>query len=69
MEWTTRARRAVVLSEGVSQGEIEPIHIPEYNMVADPYTKYLVFGVWAMHMHYLLNKPGPLPPRHVAGSA
>ena len=34
-------RRVAVLEEGVSHGIIQPLHINEYDMVADPYTKYL----------------------------
>ena len=61
-------RRALVLTEGVDQGEIEPMHVPEYNMLADPFTKYLTLNVWKRHMHYLLNLEGPLPPRATGGN-
>ena len=44
--------------------EINPIHISEQDMVADPFTKYLVFPVWRRHMWYLLNQLGSAPPRH-----
>jgi len=54
-------RRVAVLEDGVTHGEIEPIHISERDMAADPYTKYLTYGVWARHMHYVLNKMGPMP--------
>ena len=50
-------------------GEIDVLHIPEWNMVADPFTKYLPVSVWRRHMHYLLNRPGPLPPRAVKGKS
>ena len=43
-------------------GIIEVHHIPERDMAADPFTKYLPYNVWARHMHYVLNLPGPLPP-------
>ena len=36
-------------------GAIDPYHIPEYNNLADPFTKYLVYSVWARHMRFLLN--------------
>ena len=55
-------RRAEVLQEGVSNGDLHPIHISERDMCADPMTKYLPQAVWARHMHYMLNKPGPVPP-------
>ena len=48
-------RRIAVLQEGVDLGEIQPIFIPERNMVADPLTKYLTYPVWIRHMAYLLN--------------
>ena len=54
-------RRAAVLEDGVVHGEIEPIHISERDMVADPFTKYLVYMVWVRHMHYALNYDGTLP--------
>ena len=54
-------RRAAVLEDGVVHGEIEPLHISEKDMVADPFTKYLVYGVWIRHMHYALNYSGDLP--------
>lgn len=56
-------RRAAVVQEGVFFTEIVPIHIPEYNMVADPFTKYLPFAVWRRHMWYLLNELSDPPPR------
>jgi hypothetical protein len=54
-------RRAAVLEDGLVHGEIEPIHISERDMVADPFTKYLVYMVWIRHMHYALNYDGALP--------
>ena len=48
-------RRIVVLQDAVELGEIVPIHIPESNMVADIFTKYLKFVVWFRHVAYLLN--------------
>ena len=56
-------RRAAVASEAAEHSEIEPIHIPEYNMVADPFTKYLPHSTWARLTHYLLNKKGAIPER------
>ena len=55
-------RRVAVLEEGVTHGEIIPVHISERDMAADPMTKYLPYLVWARHMHFLLNKFGPVPP-------
>ena len=54
-------RVAVLEQDGVTHGEIQPIHISEKDMAADPMTKYLTHGVWSRHMHYILNKNGPLP--------
>jgi hypothetical protein len=52
-------RRVDVLHDGVTLNEIAPTHIREYNMLADPLTKYLTFQVWRRHMLYMLNhKPG-----------
>ena len=48
-------RRIVVLQDAVDLGEIVPIHIPESNMVADIFTKYLKLVVWQRHIAYLLN--------------
>ena len=55
-------RRVAVLEDGVTHGEVMPLHISERDMAADPMTKYLTYGVWNRHMHYVLNKTGPLPP-------
>ena len=56
-------RRAAVLQEGVIMKEIVPIHIREYDMVADPFTKYLTHPVWHRHMWYVLNRLSDCPPR------
>ena len=56
-------RRAAVITDGTMLGEIKTIHIPEYDMLADPFTKYLKVVVWLRHMHYLLNLSGPVPSR------
>ena len=48
-------RRAAVLEDGVSDGEIEPLHIPESDMAADPFTKYLPRDVWLRHMRFVTN--------------
>ena len=61
-------RRAVVLQEGVMFDEIEPLHIPEYNMVADPFTKYLTFAVWDRHMWYVQNEKRAQPPHKSDGA-
>jgi hypothetical protein len=47
--------RAAVLEDGVSNGEIEPVHIPESDMAADPFTKYLPRDVWLRHMRFVTN--------------
>ena len=60
--WTLR--RVACLQDGVRLAEIEPIHIEESDMVADPFTKYLAYAVWWRHMHYVLNLPGPVPNAH-----
>ena len=62
-------RRAAVLEDCVVHGIIEVHHLPERDMAADPFTKYLPYNVWARHMHYVLNLPGPLPshPKSVEG--
>ena len=64
-------RRAAVLEDCVVHGIIELFHISERDMVADPFTKYLPYGVWARTMHYVLNLFGPLPshPKMVGFSA
>jgi hypothetical protein len=49
-------RRVEPLIEAVSPHlEIEPVHIPESQMVADPETKYLTQAVWLRHLKYKLN--------------
>ena len=48
-------RRAAVLEDGVVNGEIEPIHISEQDMAADPFTKYLPRDVWIRHMIFVMN--------------
>ena len=58
------ARRAIVLQDGVAFDEIAPYHISEQDMVADPFTKYLIQPIWARHMWYLLNRLGDPPVRH-----
>ena len=55
-------RRVVVIEEGVMNDYIQPVHITERDMAADPFTKYLTHGVWSRHMHFVLNKAGPVPP-------
>jgi hypothetical protein len=61
--------RAAVLEDCVVHGIIEVHHIPERDMAADPFTKYLPYNVWYRHMHYVLNLHGPLPshPKSVEG--
>jgi len=48
-------RRVAVLEDGVTHGEVMPLHISERDMAADPVTKYLTYGVWNRHMHYPLR--------------
>ena len=48
-------RRAAVLEDGVVNGEIEPIHISERDMAADPFTKFLPRDVWVRHMNFVMN--------------
>ena len=64
--WTLR--RVACLQDGARLGEIEPIHIEESDMLADPFTKYLVYAVWWRHMHYLLNLPGDPPNAHTVAA-
>ena len=52
-----------MLEDGVTHGVIRPMHIPEYDMVADPMTKYLTYGVWRRLTHYMMNHVGSLPER------
>ena len=54
--WLTRRNK--VITEAVEHGECEPVHIDEYDMVADSNTKYIRADKWARHMHYILNLPG-----------
>ena len=51
-------RRTVVLHEAVGENlnEIVIFHIPGKDMLADPFTKYLVYMEWRRHMDVLLNK-------------
>jgi hypothetical protein len=53
----------------VTHGEINPLHLTERDMAADPFTKYLTHPVWARHMHYILNKQGQTPPYPGRGAA
>ena len=46
------ARRTKVVTEAVELDEIKPVHIKEYDMVADSCTKYIKRDTWARHMHY-----------------
>ena len=55
------ARRTKVVTEAVELEEIKPVHIKEYDMVADSCTKYIKRDTWARHMHYVLNLPGDPP--------
>ena len=49
-------RRTGVLQEGVTLGEIVPVHIPDKFMHADAFTKYLPYEKWKRHMDYILNR-------------
>ena len=51
-------RRVAVLTDNVNHGEITPIHINDPEMIADPFTKYIVVAVWSKHMLYVLNNKG-----------
>ena len=53
----------MVLEEGVRQGILEPIHINKFDMVADPFTRYLATHVWRRPMNYADNWCGALPER------
>ena len=55
-------RRAEVLQEAFDLGECDPIKIEEYNNIADPQTKYLIYKVWMRHLHYTHNLEGEPPP-------
>jgi hypothetical protein len=54
-------RRAVIVQEGVELGEILPTKISERDNCSDVETKYLIFKIWARHMHYTHNLPGDAP--------
>ena len=60
-------RRTAMIQEAVKMKEIKPIHISEYDMVADSCTKYIKHSVWARHMHYVLNLSGDPPDAHEVG--
>ena len=49
-------RRTRVVREGVDMNEALPKYISEALMRADPFTKYLVYLVWARHMRYVHNE-------------
>ena len=51
---------SVVLEEGVELGYMQPFHISERDMVADPMTKYLPHHVWLRHFHYYMNTQWPV---------
>ena len=50
-------RRAVMLQDGVDQGEIRPLKIAGEDNLADAETKYLVFHVWRRLMAESNNLP------------
>ena len=50
-----------MLTEGVRYDEIFPIHIPEQNMVADSFTKYITKSVWKKHLYYFMNFGADFP--------
>ena len=64
--WTLRRVRC--LQDGARLGEIEPIHIEESDMIADPFTKYLPYAPWARHRHYYLNLHGDPPNAHTSAA-
>ena len=49
-------RRVLVMTDSVKLGELAPKHIPEYNNVADMFTKYLKHSRWYKLSRYLLNQ-------------
>ena len=55
-------RCAEVLQEAFDLGECDPRKIEEYNSIADPQTKYLIYQVWIRHLHYTHNLEGEPPP-------
>ena len=64
--WTLRRVRC--LQDGVRLGEIEPIHVAESDMFADPFTKYLPYAPWARHRHYYLNLHDDPPNAHTSAA-
>ena len=50
-------RRAVMLQDGVDQGEVRPLKIAGEDNLADVETKYLVFHVWRRLMAEANNLP------------
>ena len=57
-------RRAKVVTETVEHREVDPVHIDEFDMVADSNTKYIKHDKWLRHMHYVLNLAGDPPDCH-----
>ena len=51
-------RRAVVLREGVTMGDIDPIKVGEADNFADIFTKWLPPDVWRRHVSFTQNEPG-----------
>ena len=65
LKWWELAPTSVFSCRAACNGVLQELriqHLTERDMAADPMTKYLTYGVWSRHMHYVLNKMGPLPP-------
>ena len=54
-------RRIDCLIEAANDKEIQPLHLSEKDMVADPFTKYVKLYTWRRHMHYACNLEGDPP--------
>ena len=54
-------RRAIVMQETVELKDWYPIKTSDRNNLADLFTKYITYQVWARHVHYMLNLPGDPP--------
>ena len=54
-------RRVDCLIEAAGEKEIQPLHLSERDMVADPFTKYVKLDTWRRHMHYACNLKGDPP--------
>ena len=50
-------RRAGVIQDAVSLGDIDPRKIDSVDNCADVFTKYMPFKAWLRHMRFILNVP------------